>query len=61
MESGYRNNSIVKNTVKTGVGFGSVLAIVISYGAWKSIGWAIFHGILGWIYVIYYILKYGWS
>lgn len=44
--------------VKTGIGFGSVLAMVISYHAYASIGWAIFHGILGWAYVIYYLLKY---
>ena len=39
--------------VKTGVTFGSALAIVISYTANKSILWAIFHGILSWIYVLY--------
>lgn len=43
---------------KAGVSFGSVLAMVISYHAYSSVGWAIFHGILGWIYVIYYLLKY---
>ena len=37
---------------------GSCLAIVISYVKWNSIGWAILHGILGWIYVIYYIIRY---
>ena len=49
---------IVEKTVKSGVSFGSALAMVISYTAWKSIVWAIIHGLLGWIYVIYYILKY---
>lgn len=44
--------------VKGGIGFGSALAMVISYTAWKSIGWAIFHGMLGWIYVIYYAIVY---
>jgi hypothetical protein len=53
--------TIVEKTVKTGISFGSALAIVISYAAWKSIGWAIFHGILGWVYVVYYIIKYGWN
>lgn len=43
---------------KTGISFGSVLAMVISYHAYSSIGWAILHGILGWAYVIYYIIKY---
>jgi hypothetical protein len=49
---------IVEKTVKSGVSFGSALAMVISYTAWKSILWAIIHGLLGWIYVVYYILRY---
>lgn len=48
----------VKNSAETGIGFGSVLAMIISYTAWKSIGWAILHGIFGWAYVIYYAIKY---
>lgn len=48
----------VSSTVKTGISFGSALAMVISYVTWKSIGWAIIHGLLGWIYVIYYIIRY---
>ena len=38
----------VKKTVKSGITFGSALAMVISYTAWKSVGWAIFHGLLSW-------------
>ena len=51
-------SQIVKNTVKTGISFGSCLAIVISYNAWGSILWAIFHGLLSWIYVIYYFIRH---
>ena len=47
--------------VTNGVTFGAVLAMVISYTKWQSIGWAILHGALNWVYVIYYIIKYGWS
>lgn len=54
------NNKTVKNVTK-GLSFGSALAMVISYVTWKSIGWAILHGLLNWIYVVYYIIKYGWS
>jgi len=43
------------------LGFGSVLAMVISFTTWHSVLWAIFHGILGWIYVIYYLIVYGVS
>ena len=41
---------------RTGIGFGTALAIAISWTANKSILWAIMHGILGWLYVIYYAL-----
>ncbi len=44
-----------------GVSFGSVLAMVISYCNWHSVGWAIFHGLLSWVYVIYYVIRYGFS
>jgi len=53
-----KNNDTVSKTVKTGISFGSALAMVISYANWHSVGWAIIHGILSWIYVIYYIIKY---
>lgn len=55
------NNNIVKTSAKAGISFGAALAMVISYVNWNSIMWAVIHGILGWIYVIYYIIKYGWS
>ncbi|SOC39419.1 hypothetical protein [Salinicoccus kekensis] len=45
-----------KSVVKTGVGFGTVLAITISWSVHQSILWAIIHGLLSWIYVIYYVL-----
>jgi hypothetical protein len=41
-----------------GVGLGTVIAVVISYAKYKSIGWAIVHGIFSWFYVIYYIIKF---
>jgi len=39
--------------ITSGITFGTVLAITISYSANHSILWAIFHGVLSWIYVIY--------
>lgn len=48
----------INQTVKNGITFGSALAMVISYTTWESIGWAIFHGLLSWVYVIYFIIKY---
>ena len=52
------NNRVVKRTVHSGITFGSALAMVISYSAWHSIGWAIVHGLLSWVYVRYYIIRY---
>ena len=40
--------------VRAGIGFGSALAIAISWSANHSILWAIIHGIFSWLYVIYY-------
>ena len=45
-----------ETAAKAGIGFGCVLAIVLSWTANKSIGRAIIHGILSWFYVIYYLL-----
>ena len=44
--------------VKSGITFGTCLAMVISYANWHSVGWAILHGLLSWAYVIYYVLRY---
>lgn len=41
---------------KVGVSFGSALAIAISWSTHHSILWACVHGILSWLYVIYYAL-----
>ena len=40
--------------VKNGIGFGTALAIVISWSQDSSILWAIIHGVLSWFYVIYF-------
>jgi hypothetical protein len=45
-----------REVVKSGVGFGSALAITISWSVNKSLLWAIIHGALSWIYVVYYAL-----
>lgn len=45
-------------TTGAGIGFGCALAIVISWTARHSIWWAIVHGFLGWVYVVYYAIQY---
>ncbi len=41
---------------KTGIGFGSVIAIVCSWQRNRSILWAILAGIFSWFYVIYFAM-----
>ena len=47
-----------KEIIKNGISFGSVLAIVISWTMNKSIVWAIIHGLLGGLYVLYYVIRF---
>jgi len=42
--------------IAPGVGLGTIIAVVISWSRNKSVLWAIIHGILGWLYVIYAVL-----
>lgn len=42
------------SAIRSGVGLGSVIAVVVSWSRNKSILWAILHGILSWLYVIYF-------
>lgn len=49
---------VTSGAAKVGIGFGSALAITISWSVNKSILWAIVHGLLSWFYVIYYAIKY---
>lgn len=48
---------MIEGSVLTNVsiGLGGLIAILISWSLNKSIFWAIFHGICGWLYVIYYV------
>ena len=43
---------------KAGIGFGTALAITISWSANKSLLWAVIHGVLSWVYVVYYALRF---
>jgi len=52
------HNHASNEVVKKGISFGACLAMVISFVTWKSVFWAILHGLLGWIYVVYYLIKY---
>ena len=39
-----------------GIGIGTIIAVLLSWEANHSILWCIIHGLLGWFYVIYYLL-----
>lgn len=47
-------NTTTQTITQSGVGLGSIIAVVTSWDRNRSIGWAILHGIFGWFYVIYF-------
>jgi hypothetical protein len=47
-----------KQAARAGVTMGTALAITISWSANHSILWAILHGFLSWLYVVYYAIRY---
>jgi hypothetical protein len=44
------------NYTTAGLGLGSILAVTLSWSKNKSIRWSVFHGILGWFYVVYFAI-----
>ena len=48
-------DSVKTQVVKSGIGFGSALAISISWWKNQAVLWAIFHGFCGWCYVVYHV------
>lgn len=49
-----QNNIITNKVVDGGIGLGSIIAVVASWSRNKSILYAVIHGLLGWIYVVYF-------
>lgn len=50
---------VMMNTIRTyyvGLGYGSVLAMVISYTQNHSVLWAIIDSMLSWFYVLYHLI-----
>jgi hypothetical protein len=43
--------------IQSGIGLGSVIAVVCSWQRNRSIFWAVIAGILSWLYVIYFALS----
>ncbi len=44
------------DNTSSGVGLGTVIAVVVSWTVNHSVFWAIVHGIFGWFYLVYYML-----
>ena len=42
----------------SGIGLGSILAFILSYCTWHSIGWGVLHALFGWVYIIYFAIQY---
>ena len=49
-------NGHASNAAKAGISLGSAIAVAISWSVNKSIIWAVVHGLLSWLYVLYYAL-----
>ena len=50
------NYSMQNTAIKSGIGLGSVLAVVVSWERNKSVLLAFLHGIFSWLYVLYFVL-----
>lgn len=50
------NNEIRNTAISSGIGLGSVLAVVVSWERNKSVLLAFLHGIFSWFYVLYFVL-----
>lgn len=49
-------SSPANSAAKAGIGFGCALAIVLSWTTHQSLFWVLVHGVLGWLYVLYFLL-----
>jgi hypothetical protein len=47
-------NQTTQTVTETGIGLGSIIAVVCSWQRNRSILWAILAGIFSWFYVIYF-------
>lgn len=45
-----------KEIVRSGITFGTALAISISWSINNSVLWGIIHGFFSWLYVVYYVV-----
>lgn len=55
-EANFIHFDSTEKVVDYGIGFGSAIAIVISWSRNRSVVFAVIHGLLGWLYIIYYLI-----
>jgi hypothetical protein len=56
-----KQSSAAHHGISLFTAIGVAVAVQISWSINESIGWAIFHGFLNWIYVIYrWLIQAGW-
>ena len=51
------NIQILPINTTSAFSLGSSIAVVISWTKYQSVLWAAIHGLLSWVYVIYYLVK----
>lgn len=51
-----KKGGVGRRLANGGITIGMVLAICISWSVNKSVAWAVVHGLLSWIYVVYYLI-----
>lgn len=44
------------NRSGSGIGLGALIAVLLSWSLNHSVGWCIVHGILSWLYIVYYAI-----
>lgn len=54
-----KENNVNRNAISSGMGFGTLVAALISWKLYGSVGWVILHGLLGWAYVLYWAIFIG--
>jgi hypothetical protein len=52
------DKKLAESAITTFSTLGVSLAVVLSWSINQSIWWAIFHGILSWFYVIYFVIRH---
>nr|WP_319510498.1 hypothetical protein [uncultured Draconibacterium sp.] len=50
------NEEFSRTAIRSGIGIGSALAVVVSWERNKSVLLAFLHGIFSWLYVLYFVL-----